>query len=293
MPLKKESIIAMATALKIDPAVLKIAMDAPDDQEVKLPEGIKVLTAEDLKTTTVLTAAELTSRDEQSRTAGEKIGRELTVKSLKETAGLEYDGEGSKDPKRFITEYGKKVLKDSNIQESDKVKELNTVIDGLRTNITTLTTEKDGMVKSTKEAQLDNDILTWTIEKKPDNLTNKEWITILKLGNEVTEQDGQLVVKRDGKIVANKTDLKPVPAKDALVGYIDERKLGKVVTTVTPGRNGQDSKIATLGIGNMKQFNQHLADSGVNPNGQQAQQMLKEVVEANPNFDFKAEAKTA
>lgn len=287
--LKKDSVIAMAAALKIDPAVLKLAMDAPDEQEIKVPEGIKVLTAEDLKTSTVLTAADLTARDETSKAAGEKIGRELTVKTLKETAGLDYDGEGSKDPKRFITEYGKKVLKDSNIVESDKVKELNTIIDGLRTNITTLTTEKEGMVKSTREAQLNNEILTMTIDKKPDNLTNNEWVTIIRMNNEIIDDGGTLVVKRDGKIVANKTDLKPIPVKDALIGYIDERKLGKVAAAPpVPGRNGQDSKgHGTAGISNMKQFKQDLEARGINLNGMEAQAMLKEITDANKDFDFK------
>jgi hypothetical protein len=36
----------------------------------------------------------------------------------------------------------------------------------------------------------------------------------------------------------------------------------------------------------MKQFNEHLASQGINPNGQQAQAMLAEITSANANFDF-------
>lgn len=276
MPIKKESIIALLTALKIDKKVIEDAIAAEAETEIKLPDGLSILSE-----------TEQSTRDENNKKAGERIGRELTVKTLKEKAKLEYDGEGSKDPDRFLVEYEKKVKKDGNIQESDKIKELNTTIEGLRTNITTLTGEKEAMVKSTKDAQLDADILMWTADKKPDNLTNKEWVTLIKMNNELVEQDGQMVVKREGKVVTTKTDLKPIAAKEALVAYIDERKIGKVAAApAAPGRNAGDSKLASLGISNMKQFNQHLKDNNISPNGDQAKAMLKEVTDANANFDF-------
>ena len=110
---------------------------------------------------------------------------------------------------------------------------------------------------------------------------------MIKLNNEIAEQDGQLIVKRDGKMVANTTDLKPIPAKDALVSYIDERKWGKTIEAAkVPGRAAGDSKGSVLGIGNMKQFTEHLQTTGINPNGQQAQAMLAEITAANANFDF-------
>jgi hypothetical protein len=275
MPIKKESLLAIADLLKIDKKIFEDAMASDAETEIKLPEDISVFTK-----------AELTSREEQIKSSSLRAGKEMSIKELKEKAGLEYDGQGSKDPARFLEEYGKKVLKDANITETEKIKELNTTIEGLRANITMLTSEKESMLKATKEAQLDNDILTMTIDKKPDNLTNKEWLAILKIGNEIVDHEGQTVVKRDGKIVVNKTDLKPIPVKDALIGYIDERKLGKQEAQGAAGRNGKDSKTPLAGISNLKQFNQHLAENGINANGEQARQMLKEITDSNPNFDF-------
>lgn len=280
MAIKKESIIAMATALKMDMTVINAALASTTEDEVKLPDGISVFTA-----------AELTGREETLRNAGIKAGKEIAVKELKELTGLEYDGEGSKDPKRFVTEHGKKVLSEANIVESEKIKAKDTVIEGLRTNIVTLTTEKETSVKATKAAQLDSDLLSWTIDKKPDNLTNQEWLAIIKLNNEIIEQDGAMVVRRDGKIVSTTTDLKPIPPKDAVNAFIDERKIGKV-PTVTPangGRGGPDSNSPAgghLGITNMKQFNEHLKEKGINPTSQQAQTMMTEVTTANKDFDF-------
>lgn len=271
--LKKETIIAMATALKLNVADVTKAIDAEAETDIEFkPETIHVFTR-----------PELTSREETLKSRHEKAGMEIQIKNLKEKAGIEFEG---KDQDKFIETYKAKVLKDANIQESDKVKEKDTIIEGLRTNIATLTTEKEGILKESKTAQLDSDILAWTIDKKPENLTNKEWLAMIKLNNEITEHEGQLVVKRDGQLVANKTDLKPIAAKDALVSYIEERKWGKTEAVAAAGRGAGDSKTSILGISNMKQFNEHLSSTGISPNGQQAQQQLAEITAANPNFDF-------
>jgi hypothetical protein len=272
--LKKETIIAMATALKMDVAAVTAAYDDAEAKDVTItPELI------------VLTKAEQTSREEQLKRTHETAGFEIAVKTLKTDAGVEFDG---KDGKKLIEAIKAKTLADAKIEESTKVKELNTTIEGLRTNISTLTTEKESFVKTTKEAQLDSDILSWTIDKKPDHLTNKEWLAMIKLNNEIAEDNGVMVVKREGKVVVNATDLKPIVAKDALVSYIDERKWGKVVegAAAAAGRGAGDSKTGLLGIGNMKQFNDHIAAQGISANGEQAQKMLAEITTANANFDF-------
>jgi len=238
----------------------------------------------------VFTDVELTSRDESMKTVGIKAGKEIAVKELKEAVGLDYEGEGSKDGKKFIAEYQKKVIADAGIKESDKVREKDSVIEQLRANLTNLTAEKEASIKAAKMAQLDTEILSHTVDRKPDNLTNQEWVAIIKMNNEITEQDGQLVVKRDGKVVANQTDMKPIPVKDALVGFVEERKLGKAATPAPPapgGRAAGDSKGNPLGISNMKQFKEHLAANGMSENGQQAQALLKQITDTNANFDFK------
>lgn len=272
--LKKETIIAMATALKMDVAAVGTAFDNTELVEVPF----------DVATLKVFTDAELTSRESTLKTNHEKAGMDIALKNFKTENGIEVEG---KDPKKIGEAFKAKVLKDANVQESDKIKERDTVIEGLRANLVTATTEKESFVKQTKEAQLDSDILSWTIDKKPDHLTNKEWLTLIKSNNIVEDHEGQLVVKRDGKIVANPVDLKSVPAKDALVSYIDERKWGKTAAAPVPGRAGGDSKTGEyLGIANMKQFKEHLTANNISANGAQAQQMLQEINAANTNFDF-------
>jgi len=63
--LKKDTIIAMATALKMNVADVTAAIDDADEKEIKLPE-VKVFTD-----------AELTSREETLKTRHEKAGMEI------------------------------------------------------------------------------------------------------------------------------------------------------------------------------------------------------------------------
>lgn len=271
---QKELFIKMATLLKMDVAKVTAALDDTDNEtEVELKEDLKIFTP-----------AELTSREETLKTQHENAGKEIAIKTLKQETGVEFEG---KDSKKFIEAYKAKVLEDANVKESDKIKELNTTIEGLRANINTLTTEKDTFVRQSREAQLDSDILSMTIDMKPDNLTNKQWLALIKMDNQIEDSEGGQVVKRDGKVVANSTDLKPLPVKDALIGYITESKIGKSETPPTPrGRAAGDSRTDFAGIANMKQFNEHLAQNNINPNGDKAQQLLTEVTAKNPNFDF-------
>lgn len=277
MPIKKDTILAMAKALKMPIADVEAAIANTEEVAMVLPE------------VTVLTAAELTARDTQTKAGASNSAREIVIKEMKEKAGLDYDGEKSKDPERFITELQKKALKDANIEESKKVTDRDATITQLQQNLTTLQGEKANSEKLVADAQLEGDILTWTIDKKPDNLTNKEWVAIIKMNNEIINEDGKVVVKRDGKVVADKTTLVPLAPKDALTSYIDERKLGKPIAEPQkgPGRGaGNENKTVPGSIANMKQFNEELKSRNINANGNEAKALLKEVTTANPTFDY-------
>jgi len=277
MALKQATLDKLKSTFKgLDVDKLITAIKAEDEQDVDIPE-VKVFTD-----------TELASREESVKNSGIKVGKEIAIKELKETVGLDYDGEGSKDPKKFVSEYQKKVLTEANIKESDRIKEKEAAIEQLRLNIEKLTNEKNDFLRKSKEAEIDGLILSSTIDKKPDNLTNAEWLAVIKLNNQIEEHEGQLVVKREGKIVQNQTDLKAIPVKDALLSFIDERKLGKVEQQQQQqgGRGAGDSKVSALGIVNMKQFKEHAKSQGISENGEKAQALLAEIVAANPNFSF-------
>lgn len=277
--IKKDKIITMATALKLDVAKVTAAYDATDEQDVEFDPASII----------VLTPAEQTSREDTLKKNATTAGKEIAIKELKVEAGIEFEG---KDGKKLIEEIGKKALAGANIEESVKVKELNTTIEGLRTNIATMQAEAQTLTASARESANDQELLTLTIDQKPENLTNNQWLALIKLDNKIVEKDGVKVIERNGAVVANKTDLKPLPVKEALTAFITESKIGKVSdagagAAGAAGRGGGDSQKPYLGLSNMKQFNDHLKEQNISPNGDQAKTMLAEVTAANANFDFK------
>lgn len=277
--IKPDSLAKLLVKIKIaaDEAAAKEIISAKDERDVAIPDTVQLFTAQELET-----------RESTQKAAQIKAGMEIAIKQLKESTELKYDGEGSKDPAKFIEAFRAKVLADANVSVDEKVKEKESVISKLRDNIRDMEAQKAASERQMKETQLEGDILMWTADKKPDNLTNKEWVTLLKMNNELVEDAGQLFVKRNGEVIKDPKLLTPIPAKDAIVSYIEERKLGKVADSgkqAGGGRGGNDSKAPVLGIQNMSQFNKHLEDNKIDPKGSQAKALLNTVMTENTAFN--------
>ena len=278
--IKADSLAKVMVKLKIaeDETKAKALIAAAEEHDIAIPETVSVFNTD-----------EIAARDKVKYDEGKKSGQGMLVDSLFETHNIKPTGK--KDVETFITEYQKKVLADANITVDEKVKEKEKTIEGLRTNIKALEQQHAVYEKQVKDSQLDTEILMWTADKKPDNLTNKEWVALIKMNNELVEEGGQLVVKRDGKLVQDPKLLTNVPAKDAIVSFIDERKLGKVIPApgagAGGGRGAGDSKTGgVLGITKKSQFLDHLKSQGIDEKGSQAKTLLNEITTANPDFDF-------
>jgi hypothetical protein len=251
------------------------AATSTEEVEITIPEG------------TFLTTADLTARDENIKTTNINVGKELLIKELKTESGLDYSGEGSKDPKRFLNEYKKKVSAELGKSEEEKVTELNKVVEGLRKNLEKEQKEKGDLITKQKESSINQKFLEASLDKKPESFTNDEWVAILKMGIQVEEVDGIEVVKKGGEIIKDPVTLKPLDTKTAISNYIEERKIGKVIQhQQQQGRGGQDSKHPPSGITSMKQFKEHIKTLNISENGAQAVSLLKEISGLNPNFDF-------
>lgn len=284
--IKTESLAKLLVRLKIAPdeAAAKEIITSKEEKEVSLLDSIQLFSKEELE-----------ARDKSTKAASIQAGIEIGVKTLKEQVGLTYEGEGSKDPKKFVDEFQKKILADANINVDEKVGDRDKTIGKLRETIKTMESQQTEFQRQAKEAKLDGDLLMWTADRKPDNLETKEWIGLLKMSNELVEENGQFYVKRGGEIVKDPKMLTPIPAKDAILGFITDRKLGKDPAAAAAaatggdgggGRGAGDSKGNTAGIVKMSQFNQHLESSKLDPKGPEAQALLAKVTGANANFDF-------
>lgn len=279
MAIKKTALSKLLVKLKIaedEPKALAL-IDETEEKDVVIPDTIQLFGKD-----------ELTTRDRTKYEEGKKAGEEMIIDGLFTEQAIQVTGK--KDKATFLSEYEKKVLANANISVDDKIKEKDTTIKGLRENIKALETEQTNFKTQVKQTQQDSDILMWTADKKPDNLTAKEWVAILKMNNELVEENGQLFVKRDGKMVQDSKLLTNIPAKDALISYIDERKLGKVVVDDKNkgggGRGGSDSKLPIGGITKKSQFEKHLDDNKIHPGGDQAKALLAQITKDVPDFDF-------
>lgn len=284
--IKQESLAKLLVRLKIAPdeAAAKEIITAKEEKEVTVPEGLQLFSKEELET-----------RDKSTKSSSIQAGIEIGVKALKEQVGLTYEGEGSKDPKKFVEEFQKKVLADANVNVDEKVGDRDKTITKLRETIKTMESEQEKNAHTAKSAKQDYDLLTWTHDLKPENLEDKEWVTLLKMNNELVEDNGGLFVKRNGEIVKDQKLQTPVAAKDAIRGFIADRKLGKDTTAATAaaaaasatgGRGAGDSRTNTGGITNMTQFNEHIQKNNIDPKSAEAQALLTKTSGANANFDF-------
>lgn len=289
MAIKIESLAKLLVRLKAAPdeAAAKELITSKEEKEVALPAGSEFFTKEELET-----------RDNTTKSNHIKAGKEIGIKELKDLVGLTYDGEGSKDPKKFTEEFQKKILGDANVSTDEKVKDRDKTITKLRENIQTMEANQATLEKKAKDAKTQSDLMIWTGHLKPDNMDEKEWLTLIGMSNELVEENGQMFVKRNGEIVKDSKLQTPVPAKDALVAYVNERKWGKEPAAAgggggaagdggaAGGRGGGDSKGNTAGITRISQFNKHLEDNKINPLGMEAQAMLTKLTAANKDFDF-------
>lgn len=285
MAIKTESLSKLLVRLKIAPdeAAAKELITSKDESDVSLPAGHHIFSDDELAT-----------RDNSNKATYTKAGTEIAVKQLKELVGLAYDGEGSKDPKKFIEEYAKKVLADANINVDEKLTEREKTINKLRENIKAMETTQAENETKVKTAKQDYDLLTWIHDIKPDYLEDREVVNIIKMNNELFEENGQVFVKRNGEIVKDGKLQTPIPAKDAIRSFMTERKLVKAAPAADGGdgggagggRGAGDSKGNTGGITSLSQFNTHLEKNGINPKSQEAAALLTKTAGANANFDF-------
>jgi hypothetical protein len=214
--LKQEHIASIAKLLKLDATTLTAAIEAKEETDVAIPEGL-----------TALTAAELASRDKTIKatgyTEGKSAGLEVFVKDKKEALGLDFEG---KDPETFVTKLQEKVLADAKIAPNDKIAEKERTIAKLQENITTLTKDKEAIAAAKQQVELTNKVTRLipstqlAVEMEPE-----EVISSMSLRGYSFESDnGNLIVKKGGEIVSDPTSLKPLDAKEVVTGYLKERK---------------------------------------------------------------------
>lgn len=274
--IKKETLLKMAGILKMDAAEFEAALNDAAEKEVTLP------------TVEVFTAQELATRDTSvKKTAlveGGTAAIEMFIKDKKKELGLEFEG---KDPAKLLEAYQAKVLADAKLVPDEALKQKDTIIQGLRTNLTTLEAEKTAalgqIAKVKQEVTLKSSIPTNLSGVEPD-----EVLASMRLkGYDFVEEDGKMVVKKDGTLVADKA-LQPLPIADVIKGYATERKWLAVEEPGRQGRGAASSRAGATGgkVSTLKEAEEAWVAEGKNSGTADFQRHVEALAAANKDFDF-------
>lgn len=275
MALKKETLQLIATLTKTKLADLETAIK--DEKEVDF-----VIPAE----LTVLTKDELESRDTAQKKQGEKDGREIGIKEVKKAAGLPEDAP-SKDPAKVAQAIVDKATADAKIKPDEKVTQLTEQVGLLQKQLG----EKEGEISTAKkvaaDVSLDRKILSVFPKNRADNLDDDDYLTIIKRNHSFEEQDGKLIVKKDGELVRDKTTTNPLAMKDVVAGIFTERKWTKEEGGAG-GRGGSDKGGGSKYTKKSEVIAKYEAE-GKNINGADGQALVAELAELkknDPSFDM-------
>lgn len=269
--LKADTLEKIAKLLGIDAAAFKAAAEDKDEKDFSLPEDIHIFTQ-----------AQLDSRDKNKKDEGIKVGRDLEIKDIKAEMGLEFEG---KDRKALVEKAKEAIAKEIGAPADEKVKERDKTIAQMREALKAKDTELESVTAKYKADAVKTQLLSMTLDKKPDTFSNEEWAALIGMSNELFEENGQFFVKRGGEVVKDSKEFKPIPAKDALSAWIDERKLGKVVET--EGAGGRPRGNGTPGGGGKSTFAQakeYIASQGWDEKGMKAQEYINAQAKDNPDF---------
>jgi hypothetical protein len=185
----------------------------------------------------VFSAADLASRDVNTKSEGEKEG----FKKGKEAG---------------IIVAGKALAKKFNLPETVDVKEPDKVAEAISTTVSkgdaglqeqikllqkdkeTLQSEVENTKKEKEALAFDTSLISYFPPNRDASLEDSERLMLVKHALQFEVVDGKQVVKKNGEILRNPTTKDPLPVKDAISTLFTERKW---VAESGGGRGGQDN----------------------------------------------------
>lgn len=226
MALKKE-IKDKLKSWGFDVEALENAVRAESETDVTLPE--------------LIGKTELETRDKEVKKEGFKEGKKEGIKIANKTISDKFD------------------LKDIDLSDPDKLYEAlnNNFSKGdtaLKEQIALLQKDKgelsqriEAVVREKESALFDQSLLSMFPANRNPLLTDAEYLASIKMNLGFEDADGMRVVKRNGEILRDGTTKAPVPVKDAISGFFNERKW-TVNGGNGGGRGGNDNPSGGAGI---------------------------------------------
>ena len=146
---------------------------------------------------------------------GRTAGEEMTVKALKQKAGIEIEG---KDPDKFLEVFKSNVLEQAKIEPSKKIEELTKDNENLRKTYgeleTTFNTFKTEITQKETRAKRDSELLK-VLPLEGLKVKQADALDLMKLrGFDVDyDESGKLIPLKNGKVVKDEKLSQPIDIK--------------------------------------------------------------------------------
>ena len=269
--MNKKVIEQLAGTLKLDVKELTQAIETEGEVDFKLPEGIRVLSSEELETI----------KDNHGKTrydAGKTAGSEMLLKDLSEKVGFETS---VTDPDKFVSNYKANILKEAQVKPNEKVAELESSLETLRNKLNQKDSEFESLQNTVKIEKTRLEAQSY-IPELPETLGLKksEAANLLLNGIEFKE-DG---IYKDGNLLKDNME-KPISLEDYVNSSISERGWGKIPTGrgggsgASGGGSGSSGKPKTF-----EEYEAVIKEKGLHPGSADAQAILADAAKEHPEI---------
>ncbi|WP_431129744.1 hypothetical protein [Flagellimonas flava] len=214
MALNKETLawIAELTGVKAEDITAKI--ESGNEEGLEKPQG------------EFFTDDDLSKRDSSKYREGKEAGSEMLVKDLKKEYGYEFDG---KDVKSFMSHHDSqlktKYSKDSNSRVEELEKDLSKQKETYEEEITGYKTQLAELSGKYRGETVRNTLLS--IMPKETTIKPDAIVTLFKSEYQVEEEEGVLVVKKNGETLKDSKTASPLELQNVFNEYIEKEGYSK------------------------------------------------------------------
>ncbi len=269
--MNKKVIELLAGTLRLNVEELTKAIETEGEVNFKLPEGVRVLSSEELETI----------KDNHGKTrydAGKTAGSEMLLKDLSEKVGFK---ESVKDGETFINSFKTNILEEAKVKPNEKVAELESSLEALRNKLTQKDSEFQSLQSSVKVEKTRLEAQSY-IPELPESLgLKKSEVANLLLSGVEFKEDG---IYKDGSLLKDNME-KAISMEYYITSSISERGWGKAPTGrgggsgASGGGSGSSSKPKT-----MSEFEAVIKEKGLHPGSADAQAILSDAAKENPEI---------
>ena len=269
--LSESTISNIATMLKISPSDLKEKISSEKEEELSLQE-LKVFTPEEFET-------RVKNEKSTSYQEGKTAQEEMLVKQAKKDMGYDFEG---KSFESFLEHHNANLKGKYSKGDDSRIKELEADIAKLNENhanaLSQLQEKNQSLSGQVLRAKISNQLLSTmpaetTIEKS-------DIMLLFNANHEIEEQEGKLIVKRNGETIKDETTASPLDVKEVFKSFISEKNYVKG----NPGRGtGSESGGSGYTGNSISEFNDSWEKSGKKLYNAEYDKAYAEFRSKNPN----------